>query len=153
MAYGMTNVTQEFSRCARDKSYSLPSSVWQPQAWTIIAGGIAKFEDMDIRMWEENPVYLIFNELFNPIDDESNRFIELFSPNKRNYTITTDMKVVRKSSDGSSLIETSLKNKRINERGLIVFCKDSSNSFRNGHLKGRCEYPLDNQLESIVVNI
>jgi hypothetical protein len=84
-----------FSRAARDKSSSLASSAWQPEAWIDDKGQTfskdASFsneivkEMFTIRGWAETPLSFYISELCDPIDGKENRFIELYSPNKRDY--------------------------------------------------------------------
>ena len=147
-------MNQTFSRSTRDKSYSSPSGVWQPQGWTVVPEGVANVADMGIRKWKETPLHLIFSELLYPIDSEHNRFIELFSANKRNYEIKENVILVRTPTDGGPQFTLNLNGKRINGKGMLVLCMDNSDRFKEGGIwAGKCDYPLDHKIESVVVNM
>ena len=150
--YGLICIQQTFSRASRDESHSSPSRVWQPQSWIVEDKANSTDMESTIRSLELIRLRLILNELFNPIDDGRNRLIELFSPNKKNYEIEEDLKLVRNSTNGD-IFEMNLKGKRINEKGLVVFCLDNSERFMNGTWKGLCDYALDHTVESVVANM
>ena len=150
--YGLICIQQTFSRASRDESHSSPSRVWQPQSWIIDTKANSTDMESTIRSLELIRLRLILNELFNPIDDGRNRLIELFSPNKKNYEIEEDLKLVRNSTNGD-IFEMNLKGKRINEKGLLVFCLDNSERFMNGTWEGLCDYELDHTVESVVANM
>ncbi len=136
-------------RYARDKSYSQPSSVWVPEAWFEVSSSIIDLSDTEVedlfglRGWKEAPLVLVISELANPIDDFNNRFIELYSPNKRDYVINEDLMLLRYDSSEISEAHIDLRGKRINEDGFIIFCKDTSEQFGpGGNWTGLCDYSL-----------
>jgi hypothetical protein len=95
--------------------------------WEVFPGTgteTATTSDMDPRDWKEIPMILIFTELADPVNNKSNRFIELYSPNKRNYMIKEEL-IVMKFHDNypyPSSVHTSLKGLMINENGFLVLC-------------------------------
>ena len=146
------NIQQTFSRASRDESYSSPSRVWQPQSWIVEDKANSTDMESTIRSLEFMPLRLVFNELLNPIDDGRNRFIELFSPNKKNYAIKEDIYLVRNSADGD-IFEMNLRGKEINGNNQMVFCLDNSERFNTGTWSDKCDYKLDNTVESVVMNM
>jgi hypothetical protein len=137
------------TRFARDKSYSQASSIWQPEAWIEVSGTRLLSYAMDelfvVRGWAEAPLILVISELCNPSDDINNRFVELYSPNKRDYTIDEDLMLFRYDLGNNDTADAfiDLRGKQINERGFIVFCKDTSQRFdTSGEWDGYCDYSL-----------
>jgi len=77
-------------RAVRELSAPQPSSTWKPKQWSIVpeqCNESATVYDMDPRVWTDSPLVLYIRELADPSDEKSNRFLELYSPNKRNYII------------------------------------------------------------------
>jgi len=69
---------------------SEPSNTWIREHWSLVpdeCNESAKVRDMDPRVWTGSPVVLYVRELADPSDGKGNRFIELYSPNKRNCKI------------------------------------------------------------------
>ena len=137
------------TRFARDKSYSQASGIWQPEAWIEVSGTRLLSYAMDelfvVRGWAEAPLILVISELCNPSDDINNRFVELYSPNKRDYTINEDLMLLRYDLGNNDTADAfiDLRGKEINERGFIVFCKDTSQRFdTSGEWEGYCDYSL-----------
>ena len=150
--YGPQCIYQVFSRASRDESYSSPSRVWQPLSWIVEDKANSTGMESTIRSLEFIPLRLVFNELLNPIDDGRNRFIELFSPNKKNYAIKEDIYLVRNSADGD-IFEMNLRGKEINGNNQMVFCLDNSERFNTGTWSDKCDYKLDHTVESVVMNM
>jgi hypothetical protein len=151
--FGPSGVSLPDNRFARDKSYPQASSVWQPEAWIgEVTDACLSKDYMDelfvVREWAEVPLRLKISELSNPSDDINNRFVELYSPNKRDYIIDEDLMLIRYDSGNNGT------GKKINERGFIVLCKDTSQRFNTaGEWAGKCDYPLGsdfNNTSSIV---
>ena len=150
--YGPQCIYQVFSRASRDESYSSPSRVWQPLSWIVEDKANSTGMESTIRSLEFIPLRLVFNELLNPIDDGRNRFIELFSPNKKNYEIKEDIYLVRNSANGD-IFEMNLRGKEINGNNQMVFCLDNSERFNTGTWSDKCDYKLDHTVESVVMNM
>ena len=150
--YGPQCIYQVFSRASRDESYSSPSRVWQPLSWIVEDKANSTGMESTIRSLEFIPLRLVFYELLNPIDDGRNRFIELFSPNKKNYAIEEDIYLVRNSANGD-VFEMNLRGKEINGNNQMVFCLDNSERFNTGTWSDKCDYKLDHTVESVVMNM
>jgi len=127
--------TSNFSggKAIRDPSATLPSNVWKPEDWLIIPGkdgeGVLTVDDMDPREWNEFPLVIVITELADPLDNKLNRFIELYSPNKRNYEIVDDLVLVRYEGTSGVPMGTpyiNLKGMVINPQGFLVLCVDGS---------------------------
>uniref|UniRef100_A0A7S3QCQ7 LTD domain-containing protein n=1 Tax=Chaetoceros debilis TaxID=122233 RepID=A0A7S3QCQ7_9STRA len=109
----------------------VPSSGADPGCWNGIGDCSAPPAILD----------LIITEIADPYDGQQNRFVEIYSPTKRNYKIVEDLQLVR--YEGSSSVPASypsypLTGLTINEFGFIVFCVNKAN-FGN-----KCDYELGN---------
>jgi len=80
----------------------------------------------DPRLWESNPTLLFISEICDPVDDPNKRFIELYSPNKRNYVIDEEMMIVKwsGSSPNPSYYFQPLMGQEIDENGFLVVCQN-----------------------------
>ena len=141
-----------FSRSARDKSSSLASSAWQPEAWIDDKGETfskdASFsneivkEMFTIRGWAETPLSFYISELCDPIDGKENRF--------RDYIINEELKLIRYNfgnGDAADAHIDLINGATINGDGFMIFCeKDATSLFfdqDNDNWYGKCNYPLD----------
>ena len=119
---------------------------------------------MDPRVWTGSPVVLYVRELADPSDGKGNRFIELYSPNKRNCKIpchggregndddnptaapsfqpSTYQLVIGEKRGKKKKTSISLAGKRIDENGYLVFCKE-------GAWDGRCGEALSTGTKEI----
>jgi hypothetical protein len=113
-------------RAVRDTSYTEGSSdTFNPTLWHIIPGegsDTASTHDVDPRVWVNPPLKLFFTEFADPVDGKAKRFIELYSPNKRNYKIVEDLAIIKFHTNSVSYDSLSLKGKTINENGFLVLC-------------------------------
>ena len=83
----------EYGRAVRNRDVVTGPSgnTWIPNQWIVVPGqgdGEALVEDCDPGEWVRIPLVLIITEVADPQDDENKRFVELYSPNRRNYKIT-----------------------------------------------------------------
>jgi hypothetical protein len=108
-------------RAIRRVEYPHSMNVIDRDFWEVYPGTT---QDMDPRDWKEVPMILIFTELADPVDSDDNRFIELYSPNKRNYLIKEDLSVIKYHENQSypTSVNTSLKGLMINKHGFLVIC-------------------------------
>ncbi len=104
--YGYPDATledteHEYSGCraVRKMKYPFGMFSFQPGVWEIVCDTVGfpslPGEDCDPRNWEHVPMVLFFSEFCDPQDDKSKKFIELYSPNKRNYKIDEDIIVMK----------------------------------------------------------
>lgn len=100
---------------------SVPVSIWNPIQWDITI-----------------PIKLIITEITDPLENEKKyRFVELYSPNKKNYVIQTSDNLLLKTtipSSGDSII--SLTGLQTDQNGLLVLCTS------NDYYQQRCNYVL-----------
>jgi len=81
-------------RAVRKRSCNTkPSASWDPDRCSVVPGkgnGIANTLDCDPGEWVEDAdsIQLIISEVADPKDKEKNRFIELYSPNRKNQDVT-----------------------------------------------------------------
>ena len=128
---GLEGTSHEYTDCRvlRKMSYAYGSSTFKPNFWESMCPSIPKIpeETSDPRVWKEVPLVLILSELTDPIDT-SKRFIEFYSPNKRNYKITEDLRVLHyKDSTGNpDSLSLSLNELEIDENGFLVVCSHNS---------------------------
>ena len=160
-------------RAVRERELSAPepSRSWKPKQWSIVpdeCNESATVQDMDPRVWIGSPLVLYVRELADPSDEKSNRFVELYSPNKRNCEIPCDYfggeegnqdlnyqlvigekgKNKKIKEDGKSDTIIPLSGKRIDDNGYVVFCKEESARFGvDGSWHGRCGEVLSTELE------
>merc|ERR1711915_74139 len=74
-------------------------------------------------MGKANELKLFFTELADPYDDDSRRFIELYSPNRRNYIIRENLYIFRHGATSNNVIGwLHLKGIRIDGNGFAVLC-------------------------------
>lgn len=103
---------------------------FRPSSWQVNPHekDLALVTDMDPREWVEIPLKLIFTEFCDPSDDPNNRFIELYSPNKRDYVIRENLVLLK--FEGTLYTPSadfeSLRGKRINEDGFLVLCTSAT---------------------------
>jgi len=106
------------------------SPLFDSVEWSIVPGAgsdTAGPGDMDPREWKDEALELFFTEFCDPVDAESNGFIELYSPNKRGYLILEDLHLLKFS--GTSTLPTSqisLQGYTIDENGFLVLCKPNN---------------------------
>ncbi len=125
----LVNTGHKFESCraVRKMQYPFGYAPFNPEFYEVICQPSSSNgqpdDDADPRVWKEVPLVLFFTEFCNPAD-ESKRFIELYSPNKRNYKIKDDLIVMKWEGTNTtpSYGFQSLKNKFINENGFLVLC-------------------------------
>ena len=115
-------------RAYRDIGAQTSSHYFIPYFWHIIPGNNigslnAVTTDMDPREWKANELKLFFTELADPFDDDARRFIELYSPNRRNYIIRENLYIFRHDATSSNVIGwLHLRGVRIDGNGFAVLC-------------------------------
>ena len=74
--------------------------------------------------WKEIPLILSLSEFCDPVDDKNKRFIELYSPNKKDYKIDDDLILMKwdGTNPNPSYVFQPLKGAEINEDGFLVLC-------------------------------
>uniref|UniRef100_A0A7S3Q9Q2 Uncharacterized protein n=1 Tax=Chaetoceros debilis TaxID=122233 RepID=A0A7S3Q9Q2_9STRA len=101
----------------------VPVSVWNPIQWIITT---------------PEPIHLIITEVTDPSENlPKYRFVELYSPNKKNYVFqSSDDLYLVTYPQGSSFPERklSLVGKKTDANGLVVFCTN------NEYYQDRCNY-------------
>jgi len=74
--------------------FAAASSSWISKDWSVFPNECnnksATVQDMDPRVWIGSPLVLYINKLSDPKDNKNNRFIELYSPNRKDHVITAD---------------------------------------------------------------
>ena len=80
--------------------------------------------DSDPRQWIEIPLILSLSEFCDPMDDKNKRFIELYSPNKKDYKISDNLILMKweGTSPNPSYVYRPLKDLTIDEDGFLVLC-------------------------------
>jgi len=116
-------------RVVRITEYPYGLSWFEPEAWEVVCipayDASSHPKDVsDPRKWEDIPLVLFFSEFCNPSDAEAKRYIELYSPNKRNYKIKKNLIVMK--WEGESLTPSykfqSITGQTINKNGFLVLC-------------------------------
>ncbi len=121
------NATEVFTdgRAVRDFAADEPSPTFNPHIWHITPGDgddVVHAIDMDPRAWSDDPLIIFFTELADPSDNPDNRFIELYSPNKKNYVIKENLIVIKYDSNDNILGYESLLGKKTDADGFMVMC-------------------------------
>ena len=93
--------------------------------WEIVKD--IRTKDADPHEWNEVPLIIFITEVADPFGDKRNRFVELYSPNKRSYAIPDEMDLhlvagVDPTDDHESEYFMTLSGKTINEDGFLVIC-------------------------------
>ena len=115
-------------RAFRDIDAPTSSRYCIPSYWHVVPGNNqgspnASTGDMDPRDWRDDPLVLYFTEFADPSDDDARRFIELYSPNKRNHIIREDLYLFKHDPSHSGVLgKLSLKGLRIDGNGFLVIC-------------------------------
>ncbi len=124
-----TQYSHDNCRVARKTEYPYGLSWFSPNTWEIICvpkNDISSHpkDEADPRVWKDIPLVLFFSEFCDPQDESNKRFIELYSPNKRNYKIEKDLIVMKweGTSTAPSYSFMSLKDEIINANGFLVLC-------------------------------
>jgi hypothetical protein len=94
-----------------------PKKVWVKSDWVIKSE--ANVEDCHPRDWSV-PTQIMITELTDPSGEPENRYIELYSPNKKSYEILENYWVVLKGTPDYSY---PLKGKRIGSDGYLLLCR------------------------------
>jgi len=105
-------------------------------------GQIENNPEIEIGNRDSNPLILWITEIADPRRNNNRRFIELYSPNKRNYVITEPITLIkfRGGKDSHSEVLEDLSGKMIDENGFLVICNDPD-------LTAACGYtPTDGNL-------
>ncbi len=115
-------------RAVRMPEYPYGLSWFAPETWEVVCPSVGvpstPDETCDPRRWNAVPLILYFTEFCDPKDEGTKRFIELYSPNKRNFKIEEDLIVMKweGSSTTPSFTFQSLKGLTVNEHGFLVLC-------------------------------
>ena len=146
---------------------------FDPGVYEIICMAISVFPQpgakCDPRQWREIPLILTLSEFCDPNDNKNKRFVELYSPNKRNYRINDDLILMKwiGTNPSPSYSFQPLKGATIDENGFLVVCinwvfwgtekceiSSGFNSF--AELSGtenialaRCNHPFDDTCDCI----
>lgn len=123
-------------RAVKKIEYPEPSPFYIPFTWDVLPGAgseTATVNDMTPRSWEPNnedrdPLILFFTEFADPSDGRDKRFIELYSPNKRNYVITEQLVIIQYDRFYNIQGYRSLQGSTIDANGFIVLCTAQSYS-------------------------
>jgi hypothetical protein len=122
-----TSVLFSDGRAVRSKSSKRGLPTFDPAYWYTIPGegqDESTTYDMDPRVWQSySHLQLFFTEFADPVDDKSKRFIELYSPSRKNFTIDEDVMIVKFDASGPHDY-MSLKGITINQNGFLVLCID-----------------------------
>jgi len=112
-------------RAVRHLTANEPMPAFNPFVWTILPGQTQETVDAancDPRDWTEDPLVIFFTEFCDPSDGEDKRFVELYSPNKKNYAITENINIFKYDQNFNIIGFESLKDKIIDAKGFIVLC-------------------------------
>ena len=129
-------------RAVRNVDYPFGLPWFDRSSWEIICPKYSVIplpgEACDPRVWAKVPLILFFTEFCDPKDDKSKRFIELYSPNKRDYKIDDDIIVMKweGASPYPSYFYLNLKGRTINQDGFLVLCINW-----NSWNSDKCEVP------------
>lgn len=125
-----TSYAYHQGRAVRNFNARFAFGYFNPTIWAVNPSGndYAIIPDNDPRVWHEVPLNIVFSELCDPTDSNRNRFIELYSPNKRDYVIKEDLLLFKYEGESNepSYIYESLRGKKINSDGFLVLCADDS---------------------------
>lgn len=114
-------------RAYRKLSAPKGSEVCAPRDWVVIPGsiigGTVTAVECDPRDWKADEMKLYFTELADPSDAPDKRFIELYSPNRRNYAIEAPLFIMKHDPFSEKVVGTySLTSVLVNGEGFIVVC-------------------------------
>ena len=120
-------------RAVKKIEYPEPSPFYIPRTWDVLPGAGSEtvtVNDMTPRSWEPNidPLIVFFTEFADPSDGRDKRFIELYSPNKRNYVITEQLVIIQYDRFYNIQGYRSLQGSTIDANGFIVLCTAQSSS-------------------------
>lgn len=111
-------------RAVRKLRYPFGLSTFDPNVWDIVCEAPTVVVTCDPRVWKEVPLVIAFSEFCDPSDGKEKRFIELYSPNKRNYKIEDDLIIMKwvGANPNPEYVYQSLKGQTIDENGFLVVC-------------------------------
>ena len=116
-------------RAFRDLNAPTSSNYCVPKHWHIVPGNIlgspnAVTTDMDPRDWKANALKLFFTEFADPSNNSNHRFIELYSPNFRNYNMVENLFIFRHNPGNNEKfgLPLALNGLKINGNGFAVLC-------------------------------
>jgi len=112
-------------RMVRKIQYNYGISPCNFDAWELVfITGSPPENTSDPRSWTLIPTDMYFTEFCDPNEEPNKRFIELYSPNKRDYVIMDNLFIVKYVNGDAT--QVSLKGNRINENGYLVLCQSFS---------------------------
>jgi len=134
--YGVYDYTGQ--RAVRKTTVVYPESEWNPPSWVVtnIPGDI----DQWIPITPPVPLVLFITEIADPPVGQLDPFIELYSPNYKDYVIPYDLYLIRFVDDQPvpSSVYLNLKGYKIQNDGMLVLCINQSTFEWNG----KCDYGL-----------
>ncbi len=112
-------------RVVRNHDVVRPVGYFDPSMWKTNPPDKenALVTDVDPRDWVDIPLELFFTELCDPSAGYRGRFIELYSPNKRNFVIRENIIVIKYEVGSMEPVSyETLRGKKINNDGFLVLC-------------------------------